>query len=162
MGTYIHAYAERRSNGQWFPASLSGLVTGDDHPAKLLDGQNYTLFGWLADVRNYAKVPPLSLARGLPADVSEEIAHLADNARERGHGRFSWLGLRELVAFDYEATFENRRTGNGGSQYGDTYPVGLGEVVTYREAFGQWFFDDIDKLKALGDIDDVRMVFWFD
>ena len=80
MGTYIHAYAERRSNGQWFPASLSGLVTGDDHPAKLLDGQNYTLFGWLADVRNYAKVPPLSLARGLPADVSEEIAHLADNA----------------------------------------------------------------------------------
>lgn len=162
MGTYIHAYAERRTNGTWFPASFSGLVRGGDHPAKLLDGQNYTLFGWLADVRNYAKVTPLSQARGLPADVSDEITRLADDASQRGHGRFSWLALRELLAFDYEATFEDRRTGSGGSQYGDTYPVGMGEVVTYREAFGQRFFDDLDKLKALGDIDDIRIVFWFD
>lgn len=157
MGTYIHAYAERRTNGQWFPASLSGLVNGEDHPAKLFDGQNYTLFGWLADVRNYAKVPPLSQPRGLPEDVSTDIADIARRAEDA-----SWLGLRELVAFDYDATFENRRTGNGGSQYGDTYPAGKGQVMTYREAFGQWFFDALDRLKALGSEDDVRIVFWFD
>ena len=80
----------------------------------------------------------------------------------RGCGSFSWLALRELVDFDYSATFENRRTSNGGSEYGDTFPIGMGSITTYREEFGQHFFDEIEKLKALGDIANTRIVFWFD
>ncbi len=162
MGTSIHAYAERRTNDRWSIASINGNIPDDARDTKVLNWQNYTLFGWLADVRNYAMVPSISNPRGLPKDVSGVVSNMAAHARARGDGSFTWLSLRELVEFDYDATFEDRRTNGGGGQYGDTYPPGMGQVTTYREAFGQSFFNELEKLKALGDADNTRIVFWFD
>lgn len=51
MGSYIHAYVEHRTNGQWFPAGLPGLVDPDKrHAAQVLNWQDYTMFGWLGNV----------------------------------------------------------------------------------------------------------------
>lgn len=162
MGSYIHAFAERRHNGRWFAASISGLVSGDDHPARLPLAQNYTLFGWLADVRNYAQVPPLTARRGLPIDADRELLQMADAAGARGCYAFSWVSLRELLAFDYDATFEDRRTSNAAGPRGDTVPPGMGERTSYRAALGPSLFECIRKLQALGEPDDLRVVFWFD
>ncbi len=160
MGSYIHAYVERRTNGRWFPAGLPGLVDPDNkHPAQVFNTQNYTMFGWLADVRNYAKVPPIAQRRGLPDDVSDEVAGLAENMNFYGH---SWLSLRELLEFDYEATFEDRRAPGGHPEYRDTFPPGMGEVKPYREIFPTRYWEELEAMKQLGDVEDTRIVFWFD
>lgn len=161
MGTYLHAYAEQKRNGKWFPVIRSGVASANDQPpSRIWDIQNYTMFGWLADVRNYAKVRPISKARGLPSDVSTEVANLA--TRFGDYHTHSWLGLGEILAFDFDATFEDRRTGNGSHQFGDTYPEGMGEVKLYRSIFSQVFCDDVEAMKRLDVPEDVRIVFWFD
>jgi hypothetical protein len=162
MGTYIKAYAEQRHGGQWVAASIDRvLIKGDDsHAAHVWDTQNYTMFGWLADVRNYAMIPPLSQPRGLPPDVSDEIAALYH--RTGDNHSCSWVLLEELSKFDYDATFEDRRTGDGGHQYGDTYPSSMGRIVTYRSIFADTFWEDIEAMKKLARPEYVRVVFWFD
>jgi hypothetical protein len=66
------------------------------------------MFGWLADIRNYSMVEPIAARRGLPADLSEEMSVVESLTRDvSGH---SWLSLSELLNFDYEATFEDRRS----------------------------------------------------
>lgn len=161
MGTYIHAFAERKHDGQWFPATRNADVSANDQPPlRVWDIQNYTMFGWLADVRNYAKVTPISRARGLPTDVSAAIASMAN--RFGDNHSHSWLGLGEILAFDFDATFEDRRTGNGSHKFGDTFPEGMGEVKPYRAIFSQVFWDDIEAMKRMGMPEDVRIVFWFD
>ena len=39
---------------------------------------------------------------------------------------------------------------------------GEGETVKLRDFLGEHFFSQIEIMKALGDIDDVRIIFWFD
>ena len=39
---------------------------------------------------------------------------------------------------------------------------GEGTVITYRENLGEMFFTHLEELKALGEPEDVRIVFWFD
>lgn len=153
MGSYIHAYAERRYNGHWIPAHLDGIVIENEHPARVWDTQNYTMFGWLADVRNYSKVPPVIERRGLPEDVSSEIANKASADWAYGH---SWIGLDELLQFNYDATFEDRR------HHGETLPEGSGKIITYREIFAPVFWEDIEILKAIDAPENVRIIFFFD
>lgn len=159
MGSYIYAYAEKRHNGQWMPAHRDGVVWENEHPARVWDTQSYAMYGWLADVRNYSKVPPVIERRGLPVDVSSDIANLSEANWAYGH---SWIGLDELLCFDYNATFEDRRTPNGAGPYGTTYPEGMGTVKPYREIFAPVFWEDIEKLKALDAPENIRIVFFFD
>lgn len=82
----------------------------------------------------------------------------------------SFLTLKELVDFDYEQTFWDRRITrittlpNGGklSDGAALAEEGEGEIITYREHLGESFFKDIDVLKNLGNPQDVRIIFWFD
>ena len=39
---------------------------------------------------------------------------------------------------------------------------GEGKVLTYRENLEGWFFKHLEELKALGEPENVRIVFWFD
>lgn len=52
MGTDIHTWVQVKENAGWADAGL--VVFGD---------RNYALFGWLADIRNYSGVIPISEPR---------------------------------------------------------------------------------------------------
>lgn len=120
----------------------------------------YSVFGWLADVRNYSAVPPLSQPRGLPEDASQGVLADWEWWQSDGHS-CSWFTVDELAAFDYDAEVEDRRVtvGNDG---GCTAEPGGGEVTTYREFLGANFFRDLDALRALNDERPTRVIFWFD
>lgn len=138
MGCDIHSFAERKNaQGEW-------VVVEGVHP---FDWRNYGMYGFLADVRNYSAVPPIARPRGLPEDVSAPIAD--------AHGwsdlhDTSWLGLDELLMFDYEALFEDQRAPT---------PPGGRPSVSYRDFLGDEFFADLCSLQEVGA---ERVVFWFD
>jgi len=75
-------------------------------------GRNYTLFGWLADVRNElgygtSHVKPLDKPRGVPADASKEYREIVDSWDMDGHSR-SHFTLRELLGADLEVPVSHR------------------------------------------------------
>lgn len=123
------------------------------------DWRSYDIFGFLANVRNYSCVPPITEPRGLPSWVTSKheentVAptcygfHDESEYDQFGDHSFTYLMIDELLNFDYDKTFEDRRcsiNGNGGS----TCKVGKGKVVTFREFLGEGFFKDLEKLKEL-------------
>jgi hypothetical protein len=150
MGCDIHSQAERRVDGKW--TRIEGLEP--------FDWRSYGMYGFLANVRNYSDVTPISEARGLPVDadyVAEESEHwLGDHS-------FSWLSLNELLAFDYDQPMEDRRVSeqiapNVWSGAGTAQPGG-GKQTTYRDFLGEGFFEELEKLKTVGA---ERIVFGFD
>lgn len=115
----------------------------------------YGIFGFLADVRNYSGITPLSKPRGLPDGMKED-----DRFDYHSH---SWLSVKELVDFNYDAMTEDRRctrqTAPNCYDGGCTCEPGEGKKTTYREFLGEGFFDF---LKELQDMTAARIVFWFD
>jgi len=163
MGCNIHAYIEIKKEDNW--DSLSEPIFKLDHYDKKAPGEthtvtpfkyrNYGLFGFLADVRNYSCIPPIVTRRGVPESPSMEFAR----EYERGRHSFSWIAASELLSFNYDASFEDRRDMNGNS---DTLAEGEGVIVTYREFLGARYFDDLEAIRRLGDPTNVRLVFCFD
>ncbi len=152
MGCDIHSFAEKKNaQGQW-------EVIPDFEP---FEDRNYALFGWLADVRNYSGLTPIAERRGIPEDASFEVKDDYEAWDCDAHSA-SWLSIEELLAFDYDASCEDRRVTRQtsyGWDGGCTCEPGEGRQTTYREMFGQDFFNDLDKLKELGA---ERIIFWFD
>ncbi len=146
MLTDIFARAERRIAERW------ELMPG----IRPFDGWgDYRLFGFLADVRNYSAVKPISQPRGLPlgvelpADDDDELP----NEDWLGEHDYSWLLLSELLAVDYDRIVEDRRTTGvvNGLRYGNlTSQPGMGVKMTLREFLGPGFFREIDRLKQAG------------
>lgn len=108
---------------------------------------------------------PISEPTGIPHDVSEEVRHDYDKWGANAHSASS-LTLRQLIEFDYDKEFWNRRvvkqTGPNSWTGAGTAEEGEGKVLTYRENLGELFFKHLKELKEIGDPDDVRVVFWFD
>jgi len=148
MGCDIHTYVEQQEGdgtwvrAEWPDADRANYVWGP------FDWRSYHLFGFLADVRNYSKVPPIADPRGLPGDVSAALREQADDIDHHSH---SWLSVSELADFDYAQTFEDRRVTRGG-----------GKRVTYREFLGEEFFRDLATLTTMNTARPTRVVFWFD
>jgi len=163
MGCDIHAFVEIKKGDNW--ESLKEPVfkldeydrnaTGTTHTVKLFNFRNYGLFGFLANVRNYSCIPPIAARRGMPESPGIEIAREYERARHS----FSWVAANELLSFNYDASFEDRRDMDGNS---DTLPEGQGVIVTYREFLGSRFFDDLEAIRRLGEPTNVRLVFCFD
>ena len=111
MGCDIHMYCEIKKEidgtEKWYCADKFYLneYYGEDEyePQYYVDsiysGRNYSLFGVLADVRNYDGNVPMDEPRGLPDDVSETIKEASDRWGDDGHSH-SWFTAREL--FDYQ------------------------------------------------------------
>jgi hypothetical protein len=158
MGADIHTYVEQRIDGVWRHVD----VAEPDFPGMEGDGvlgwRHYGMFGFLANVRNYSHSPVIAEPRGLPDDVTEGIKETGDWQDAHSH---SWLTLAELLAYDYDQVFWDRRItrdGNGAALAGE----GEGEHTTLRSFLGEWFFKSLDELSALGPHEDIRIVFWFD
>lgn len=188
MGCDIHSFAETKNKetGKW--ERVGKVFTGDmnektDSP---FDWRSYSMFAFLAGVRNYDHCEPVSGPRGFPLDseyLNEEIKDVYGYSKESKMTRLnelkgdydyhsaSYLILKELMDFDYDKTFWNRRVSkplyradgsisgfNGASlaQYGE------GSIVTYHENLGESFFNQIEEMKQLGNSEDVRVIFYFD
>lgn len=163
MGCDIHTYVEQQDfdgtwqRVEWPDADRERFVFGP------FDWRDYGAFGFLADVRNYSRVPPLTEARGMPDDVSASLRAEADDADWHSH---SWLTVAELAGFDYTQTFEDRRVTeevapncfNGAA----LAKPGGGEVTTFRDFLGEHFFMDLATLSAMDAVRPTRVVFWFD
>ena len=136
MVTDIFARAERLVDGNW-------ETIPDIYP---FDGwSSYRLFGFLADVRNYSAVKPVSTPRGLPPGVVQPPEPDDGNGEEwLGDHDHSWLLLSELLAVNYAQAIEDRRNN------GLTLPSGSGEKMTLRQFLGEPYFAEIHRLQASG------------
>jgi hypothetical protein len=156
MGCDIHPYAERKTAGRYELIHDATFKSGHSP----FDWREYGMFGFLADVRNYSGVPPISQPRGIPANVSGGVADEIE--MYEGHSA-SWLSVAELLAVDYDQTIEDLRVTvqvwHNAWDGGSTAAPGGGKVTTYRKFLGERFFSD---LKILSDIGADRVVFWFD
>jgi hypothetical protein len=152
MGCDIHIFAEKKGDdGKYYALEFIPF-----------DWRSYGMFGFLAGVRNYSDVTPISGPRGMPADASDKALKGYDSLGSDGHSH-SWLTVYELTSFDYDATMEDRRvtrqTGPNSWSGGCTCEPGEGKQMTWREFLGEGFFADLEKLQDLGAD---RIVFWFD
>ena len=163
MGCDIHSYVESQNeDGSWERVRWEQQEQFDDGP---FDWRSYAMYGFFADVRNYSAVPALAEPRGLPEDVTEWVRVEHEEMGWDAHST-SWFSVDELLAFDYDQEFEDRRvtirTGPRSANGGHTADPGGGEVTTYREFLGGAYFRDLDILRALNEKRPTRFVFWFD
>ena len=158
MSCELHIFCEVRNKktGKWkqvgkhFPVlSCKNGMYKTRHP---FDWQSYSLFGFLADVRNYSGCTPISQPKGIPNNISHTISKEWEEWRTTEGHSDSFLTLRELLEFNYNKKFIDDRFGE------DTY----GKRITHKEHLGKRFFVHLKELKKLGKPDDVRIVFWFD
>lgn len=178
MGCDIHPHVEVKVDDKWEISTeeVFSLDSFDrdyykkEKSSEPFDWRSYSMFGFLAGVRNYDHCIPISEPKGLPDDCSEEIKEAYEDYSSDAHS-CSYLTLRELSEFDYNKEFWNRRIfkptynadgstsgGNGASLAEE----GEGKIITYRENLGEWYFRHLEEMRELGESDDVRIVFWFD
>lgn len=166
MGCDIHAFAEVKRDGKW--ESSGAVFPLDDlgqrwekrsHTESPFDWRSYGMFGFLADVRNYSRVPCIQKPIDeLPKDASSFVVEAYGDG---GYHSLNVLTAKQLLAYDYDALFEDRRCvrdRNGAALAAE----GEGEMVTMRDFLGGHFFRDLEILKSLGEPDEVRVIFWFD
>lgn len=157
MGCDIHIFPERCDDGKHSVINIKENLLGE---------RSYRIFGFLAGVRNYSGTVPISERRGLPKDVSQEVIEDIESSCFYPHSA-SWLSMQELAEFDYNQMTEDRRcarevTMANGFSYldgGSTCDPGEGEVMTYRDFLGEYFFKQLDRLREIGT---ERVVFYFD
>lgn len=123
--------------------------------------RNYGLFGFLAGVRNYARCEPLARPRGLPAGCDAAGGCRVNNidSLDDFHSH-SWFLVSELLAFDYDRQFWNRRI-HRGKDGAALAREGEGVHKTYREFLGLAYMDTLESLKRLGKPGQVRVFFCF-
>lgn len=169
MGCDIHSFAERRNRktGKWEKVGYHFTLSDwekeyykkdkGEHP---FDWRSYSMFAFLAGVRNYDHCEPISEPKGLPNDISDDVKEEYERWIYDAHSA-SFLTVKELLDFDYDEVFWNRRVmkNNNGASLAEE---GEGSHVTYRENLGESFFIHLNELKELGNPEDVRVVFWFD
>lgn len=169
MGCDIHPHVEIRINNKWNKVE-NDIFPLDEWTAEFYKNSNtnepfywrsYGLFGFLANVRNYSAVPYISNPKGLPKDSCNYCRDKEDNW---DYHSSSYLTLKELLDFDYDKTFIDRRItrGNDGGATATNDELHLTNTITFREFLSELFFKHLDVMKTLGNPEDVRLVFWFD
>ncbi|WP_189070711.1 hypothetical protein [Deinococcus radiotolerans] len=149
MGTDILEHYERFQNGHWEAVDFLQRGEGPSSSRLAFIDRNYNLFGILSNVRSVYTVAPIARSRGLPTDVSSTVAaRWAAVAYDDSLFGLSWVGLDELLAFDWEQTISSELK---------EYPP-----LICREAAGRFYQDTLPYLRA--QVDDpahLRIVFWF-
>ncbi len=167
MGCDIHSFAERKLDGKWKRVE-EPLFFENTEP---FGWRSYSVFSFLANVRNYSNCKPISEPKGLPED-SEYLNEPSDYGnkdtkedieRDGNYHSFSYITVEEFLAVDYDTVFRNLRgTDDQQFSYDALLISDKGEETSLREFLGQGFFVELDVLKSLGTPDEVRIVFYFD
>jgi len=119
MGCDIHFFVEKKIGNKWVSVDewkdYDGWKTVDYKKA-FYSNRNYDLFAILANVRNgygFAGCDtgngfiPISMPRGLPDNVSQEVGNHSKQYGEDGHSH-SYLTVKELLAYDWNQTTKKR------------------------------------------------------
>lgn len=151
MGTEIFTVAQRRNDAHEWIEVHGGFLAGRDP----FDWPSTCMFAFLAGVRNFSGIAPITDPRGLPDDFRVgEFGDGDDSWRWSEYHSTSWLSVTELLAVDYDQVIEDRRVTREASSRswdsGQTCPPGEGEILTLREFLGDAFFHDLAKVKELG------------
>jgi len=179
MGWDINIVVEVYEDGAWH---LSDVEVPAD--------RNYWAFAVLADVCNgygFAgtdkgdPIVPIDEPRGLPDDLSKELSDLLEaedgDYIYLGYDSFSWVTLKELLAYDLDAdvtmrgyvtneTARNyREKGILPSSWAGWTSLPNHEKLEWKQPLRQaaWLVPEIiSTIQPLGDPDRVRIVFGFD
>lgn len=91
--------AEEKGEKYWEP-KFCVPQAGFGSDEEFYIGRNYHLFATLAGVRDYGNTTPIAEPRGIPDDVSPEIAVAATSYGGDGHSH-SYLTVKEIEDFDW-------------------------------------------------------------
>lgn len=144
-------------------------------PLSTVSWQCYDVFGFLAGERGRAVNNAIAQRRGLPYDSTDEALdsiapYSGDPSVGSGYGEwalsepktpnersiacmaeterygFSWVGLSELVEFDYDQEITSEE----------------GAPSAYRQELGDRYFENLEALKAKADQGEIRLLFCFE
>lgn len=149
MGCDIHIYIETKKDDKWNAQYEFDM------------NRSYGTFGFMANVRNYSCVPSLTTPNYDIQDMSELVKEFIDGRHSQ-----AVLTLKQMLDFNYENTFEDRRcmrNNNGAS----ICEPGDGEIVKFRDFLSPDYFSLLDQMiyiqKKLDlNIENVRIIFAFD
>lgn len=117
--------------------------------------RNYALFGWIADIRNFAGIPNIT-------EVGKYDVPLSASLLEETHGCYiAVVPTSIILETDYDEPIENRRTSVsiGNVTYGGmTVPPGHGIMTTLRELLNPDWFEAVESITDK----DEYLVFAFD
>lgn len=145
MGCDIHLeYFDEEGN----EVTFSNLYEEDfyDDP---FAGRNYSVFAFLAGVRNMSNIKPIFAPRGRSSDDKDGYDKgygydsCISDIWDQNHSH-SYIYLKELVEYDYKKIINDRRSG------GDTLDEEDGVKMTTAEYLGSRFFSDIGRLIESG------------
>jgi hypothetical protein len=144
MGCDMHLHIELEIDGEW------------EHYGHPNISRDYTLFAKMADVRNYAEIEPISVAKGVPDDMSK-ITKLNYERWDSDAHSASWLNIVEIMQL--ESWLKSRKTPDN-----NYLCYHLEHSILHTYLFGNSFSGTVkypEDMEGLG-IQDVRFVFWFD
>ena len=90
MGTHISYFIDK-------PVNVDGKVEWERISHNIPVFQSYDLFGWLADVRNYNNIPPLTSYRGTPDDMKHLFGGDYWDSDLGGDRPHSWVMASEIL-----------------------------------------------------------------
>lgn len=200
MGIDVFIYAEQKENDIWRYYGEFEIDNESEEeiikPKEIYyPGPNSALNAILANYNNYGLVDNnnlireepykyISLPRGLPKDLSNEIKVWADIVEEDMESP-SWLLLRELLDFDWNQTIIKRRMVNSrfahlfkdenkrfpfenwpkGEQISYSRYCSDGVFVSWTEAYsesvGKEFMNFLYNIGSMVELENTRFIFWF-
>lgn len=176
MGADIHVYVEVKLNDKWEYFSekyFSTYYQSDiDKLISPFDWRSYSMFSFLAGVRNSCDVIPIKEPTySLPEDISEYIkSEWEENWKGDGHS-ISFLTIRELIEFDYNKNIDSdtnsrrilvEKIPNNNTTYNGNNDDFFSDYYDLLGGPDSMFFTHLKELCKLGSLDDVRIIFWFD
>lgn len=179
MGYYANVVLEVKMSGKWEYSKWSYIEVRADKEEceRLFELKIYKVDSFLAMAVICDRLT--NFKEGLPND-SERLNQSIFNGFDRmsepmtnkkeieSLGFFScYLTLKEVLEFDYDKAFSNEKDVKSayisdGSVTGSSGTCLKQEAVSYRSRLGSDFFKELDKLKKLGESENVRFVIHFE
>lgn len=122
----------------------------------------YELFSEIEKNKNDSE-----LFKGFPSDASKDVKQWHNTWFQEIKLAYSasYLSLNDLITFDYNNLTEKNigweEIWNCTQSDSRILKNQYDTPFTYRKALGEKYFKDLDYLKSLGKIEDVRIVYWF-